>query len=74
MTAAGAISPVALSSEVFSRDFVSMAVITVLMIALVALALRKNPAKAQISRGLGVILLMSYGFYYVLLWPAISGS
>ncbi len=74
MTSAGAISPIVLSQDVFSRDFAAMALMTVLMIALVALALRKNPAKAQISRGLGLILLAGYGCYYVLLWPAISGS
>ncbi len=74
MTSAGAISPIVLSQDVFSRDFAAMALMTVLMIALVGLALRKNPAKAQISRGLGLILLAGYGCYYVLLWPAISGS
>jgi cation:H+ antiporter len=74
MTSAGAISPMALNSEVFSRDFASMALMTILMIALAALALHKNPQKARISRTLGLILLAGYGFYYVLLWPAITAA
>jgi len=71
MTSAGAISPMALNAEVFSRDFASMAFMTVLMIALVALALRQNPQRARLSRTMGLLLLVGYGFYYVLLWPAI---
>ena len=71
MTSAGAISPMALNAEVFSRDFASMAFMTVLMIALVALALRQNPQRAHLSRTMGLLLLVGYGFYYVLLWPAI---
>ncbi|MDG1164514.1 MAG: calcium/sodium antiporter [Porticoccaceae bacterium] len=74
MTSAGAISPMTLNSEVFSRDFASMALMTILMIALVALALHQNPQKARISRTLGLILLAGYGFYYVLLWPAITAA
>jgi|TARA_B110000977_G_scaffold59284_1_gene80458 cation:H+ antiporter len=72
MTSAGAIAPMALDQEVFARDFAAMAFMTVLMIALVALALRKSPQKARLSRGLGLVLLAGYGFYYVLLWPAIT--
>jgi len=74
MSAAGAISPMALNAEVFSRDFAAMSVMTVLMIALVALALRNNPHRARLSRTMGLLMLAGYGFYYVLLWPAIAAG
>ena len=57
MSAAGAISPMALNAEVFSRDFAAMSVMTVLMIALVALALRNNPHRARLSRTMGLLML-----------------
>jgi cation:H+ antiporter len=42
MPAAGIISPMALSPEVFNRDFVSLGLMTVLLIAMVAFALHKT--------------------------------
>jgi cation:H+ antiporter len=74
MTAAGAISPITLSAEVFSRDFAVMSVMTLLMIGLVALALYRNANKARLSRTMGLLLLAGYGFYYVLLWPAVAAG
>ncbi len=74
MTSAGAISPMALNAQVFSRDFAAMCFMTLLMIALVALALRQNPQRARLSRTMGLLLLAGYGFYYVLLWPAIAAG
>ena len=74
MTSAGAISPIALNAQVFSRDFAAMCFMTLLMIALVALALRQNPQRARLSRTMGLLLLAGYGFYYVLLWPAIAAG
>ena len=74
MTSAGAISPMALNAQVFSRDFAAMCFMTLLMIALVALALRPNPQRARLSRTMGLLLLAGYGFYYVLLWPAIAAG
>jgi cation:H+ antiporter len=59
---------------VFSRDFAAMCFMTLLMIALVALALRQNPQRARLSRTMGLLLLAGYGFYYVLLWPAIAAG
>jgi cation:H+ antiporter len=77
MPAAGIISPMALSPEVFNRDFVSLELMTVLLIAMVAFALNKASRKggpALLSRRLGVILIGGYIGYYVVLWPAIIGA
>jgi cation:H+ antiporter len=77
MPAAGIISPMALSPEVFNRDFISLALMTVLLVAMVALVLNKAARKggpALLSRRLGVILIGAYLGYYVLLWPAIVGA
>lgn len=72
MTSAGAIAPVALSPDVFARDYAAMAMTTLLMIVLVALALRRSTAR--ITKSMGILLLLSYGLYYVLLWPAITAG
>ncbi len=74
MTSAGAIAPMALTPEVFSRDFVTMALLTVIMVAMIALALQrasKTGSAARLSRSVGIVFLAAYGFYYVLLWPSI---
>lgn len=68
MGAAGAISPIELSVFVFSRDYMAMALITLLALALIALGLRANPNNPMLSRHAGVILLCSYIFYYLVLW------
>ena len=73
MTAAGAISPIALSADVFSRDFAAMALMTTLMVALVAFAIyrtTKSDSQARLSRFVGIVLLASYGLYYAALWPS----
>jgi cation:H+ antiporter len=72
MTSAGAIAPVALSPDVFARDYATMAAMTLLMVILAAVALRSS--SGRISKTMGMILLAGYGFYYVLLWPAISAG
>ena len=75
MTAAGAISPIPLSADVFSRDFAAMALMTTLMVALVAFAIyktTKSDSQARLSRFVGIVLLASYGLYYVALWPSMS--
>jgi len=77
MPAAGIISPMAISPEVFSRDFISLAIMTLLLVAMVALALRKaarSGLPAVLSRYLGVILIVGYIGYYAVLWPAIVGA
>jgi cation:H+ antiporter len=77
MTSAGAISPIALAPEVFSRDFLSLAAMTVLLVAMVAYALfkgAKTGGAARLSRRFGFILVSGYGLYYVLLWPYVVNS
>ena len=70
MTSAGAIAPIALGSEVFYRDFLAMAAMTLLMVILAAIALRSR--SGRISKAMGLLLLAGYGYYYMLLWPAIA--
>lgn len=72
MTSAGAIAPISLGSEVFFRDFLAMAAMTLLMVILAAVALRSS--SGRISKTMGLLLLSGYGFYYMLLWPAITSS
>ncbi|KRO94850.1 MAG: calcium/sodium antiporter [Proteobacteria bacterium] len=77
MTTAGAIAPMALPNEVFSRDYLSLLVMTVLMIGLVGLTIRKHRhigSVAYLSRFVGFVLLTSYGLYYVLLWSSLTIS
>ena len=68
MGAAGSISPIETSTFVFNRDYIAMALMTLLVIALIILALRKNPENSQLSRSAGVILLSAYILYYFVLW------
>ena len=70
MTSAGAIAPIAVGSEVFYRDFLAMATMTVLMVVLAAIALRSR--SGTISKAMGLLLLAGYAYYYTLLWPAIA--
>jgi cation:H+ antiporter len=70
MTSAGAIAPIALGAEVFYRDFLAMAAMTLLMVVLAAIALRSRAGR--ISKAMGLLLLVGYGYYYMLLWPAIT--
>ena len=77
MTAAGIISPIALSPEVFTRDYVALAAMTLLLVAIVAFALSKGAKTAGgafISRVIGVILLAAYCSYYIILWPSMVTS
>jgi cation:H+ antiporter len=77
MSSAGVISPMTMSPEVYSRDYLSLAVMTVLLIVMVAFALRRaagSDSPARLSRGFGLVLIGGYAFYYVLLWPAIVGA
>jgi cation:H+ antiporter len=73
MGAAGAIAPIELSAFVFSRDYIAMALVTLLMLALVLLALRARPEDAQLSRKAGIILLGAYILYYIVLWLSNEG-
>jgi cation:H+ antiporter len=77
MPAAGIISPMAMPPEVFNRYFLSLASMTLILIAMVAFALNRaarNGVPALLSRRLGAILIAGYIGYYALLWPAIIGA
>jgi len=77
MTTAGAIAPIELPNDVFSRDYLSLLVMTVLMIGLVGWTIRKNRhtgSVARLSRFVGFTLLISYALYYVLLWSSLTIS
>ena len=67
----------AMSPEVFTRDYISLALMTLMLIAMVAFALNKasrTGLPAVLSRRLGVILIAAYIGYYAVLWPAIVGA
>mgnify|MGYP000031655497 FL=1 len=77
MTTAGAIAPIALPSEIFSRDYLSLLVMTLMMIGLVGWTVRKNrhiKSVARLSRFVGFILLTGYALYYVVLWSSLTIS
>jgi cation:H+ antiporter len=74
MGAAGAISPIELSPFVFSRDYIAMALMTLLALALIFLALRARQEDAQLSRKAGIILLGAYVLYYIVLWLSSEGG
>jgi cation:H+ antiporter len=51
-----------------------MALLTLMMVAMIAFALQrasKTDSAARLSRSVGIVFLATYGFYYVLLWPSI---
>jgi len=68
MTAAGIIQPSTLDSAVFTRDFASMAAITLLLVIAIAWALRRGGA---LTKPLGVLFLLCYAGYYASLTPAL---
>ena len=77
MTTAGIISPISLSSDVFTRNYVALASMTLLLVAIVAFAILKGSKKsggAFISRIIGIILLSAYCSYYIILWPSMFVS
>ncbi len=67
------IAPAALEPEVFNRDYLSMAGLTILLALLIFgrhwLANKQQQATAKIGRGDGVLLLLCYAAYYYLLFP-----
>ena len=68
MTASGIIQPSTLDSAVFTRDFASMAAITLLLVIAIAWALRRGGA---LTKPLGVLFLLCYAGYYASLTPAL---
>ncbi|MAJ81260.1 MAG: calcium/sodium antiporter [Porticoccaceae bacterium] len=75
MSAAGAISPINLSPDVMLRDYLSMTVMTVLLVICVAQAIFKDTntnGPGKISRRVGALFLTSYVFYYGILWTSLN--
>jgi len=68
MTSAGIIQPSAMDSAVFSRDYLSMALLTLLLVAAIGWALRRG---TPLGRPIGVVLLLAYAAYYLTLAPAL---
>ena len=75
MTTAGAISPMTLPGSVFARDYAALAGMTILMVGIVFISLaqaeRQNKGP-NISRMFGVVLLLAYCGYYIILWPSMA--
>ena len=74
MGAAGAISPIALDNQVFSRDYMAMALLTLLMLLFMIYAVQKSNGRAKLPKIAGLVLLIAYCLYYVLLWRSTTGS
>ena len=77
MATAGAIAPMNLSQEVFTRDYLSLAAMTLLMVIILAVSLAKGKRSntgAHLSRTVGIILLSAYFCYYLLLWPSMMAG
>ena len=74
MGTAGAIAPIALDNAVFTRDYMAMACMTLLMVLLLAIALRSNRTNAKLSKTVGLILLSAYCLYYYVLWLSIGSG
>ena len=75
MTTAGAISPMTLPNSVFARDYAALAGMTILMVGIVFISLAKAERQIKspnISRMFGVVLLLAYCGYYIILWPSMA--
>ena len=67
MSLPGIIQPLHYGTEVFSRDYLTMAGLTILLVAIMAFAFLRNRNKASFGRVAGLLLLISYGTYIYLL-------
>ena len=68
MGIAGSIQPISLGETIFYRDYLAMAFVTLVMVGLLAWALRGSKDKATLSRTAGLILLSLYCTYNYILW------
>jgi cation:H+ antiporter len=70
MPAAGLISPLELEAEVFSRDFLAVSVMTLVLVWVMSYKhLREKSATVYLSRFFGGILLITYIIYFISLLP-----
>ena len=74
MGIAGSISPIALDSQVFSRDYIAMAGLTLLMLMFMVFSLRRSSNPAKLTKTVGLVLLITYCLYYLLLWYSVTVS
>ncbi len=71
MAMPGIIAPQLMEAAVFSRDFIAMALITLLLAAAIGAGFwltRSGAAQARLGRRIGLLLLASYIAYYVVLF------
>ncbi|WP_299973254.1 calcium/sodium antiporter [uncultured Pseudoteredinibacter sp.] len=70
MSTPALISNIEISPALLSRDYLSMALITLLLAAAIAWSQRRSSTKKRIGRSLGAVFLALYGAYYYWLFAA----
>lgn len=72
MSMPGLIAPLELGSSLFSRDYLAMAALTLLLVAGIAFSLRNKSSEqtGRLGRRFGSVLVLLYALYYVLLFGA----
>lgn len=68
MSVPGIIATVEMEDAVFSRDYLAMLAMTLLLVAAISASLWRHPGGGHLGRRLGALLLASYGAYYWLLF------
>ncbi|WP_308366530.1 MULTISPECIES: hypothetical protein [unclassified Microbulbifer] len=68
MSVPGIIATTQMEDAVFSRDYLAMLAITLMLVAAIAASLWRHPARGRLGRRLGALLLASYVAYYWLLF------
>ena len=72
MSLPGIIQAPHLDSAVFSRDFIAMVVVTMMLIIALLFVLYRNKTRASLGKITGIALLLTYIAYYVVLFIAAS--
>ncbi|GAA5523963.1 inner membrane protein YrbG [Microbulbifer aestuariivivens] len=67
MSVPGIIAPLDIQPAVFSRDYLAMLAMTLLLVSAITYSLWRHPSDARLGRGHGALLLGCYGAYYGLL-------
>lgn len=70
MSVPGIIATTEMDTAVFSRDYLSMLALTLLLVTLIGCSLWRHTASAKIGRRFGGLLLLSYIAYYGLLFTS----
>ena len=69
MAIPGILSPSSLTAMTVNRDLFVMVLLTLALVAIVGLAsLRQKSETPSLGRPVGLLLLLSYGFYYTLIF------